>query len=121
MSDQSVRKGRAGFPATTVRGGTERVTMAPAPTTQPAPSVTPFKMIARLPIHTLSSIDTIPDIPADWWRNSGASAWPSESMIKTASPMRQSAPMLTPAEANTWTLLLKCVREPTLMITPGPA
>src|SRR5256885_16589588 len=45
-----VRRRRAGFPATTVRGATLLVTTAPAPTMAPAPIVIPPRMIAPDPI-----------------------------------------------------------------------
>ena len=45
-----VRRRRAGFPATTVRGATLLVTTAPAPTMAPAPIVTPPRMTAPDPI-----------------------------------------------------------------------
>src|SRR5262249_41282342 len=45
-----VRRRRAGFPATTVRGATFLVTTAPAPTIAPAPIVTPPRMTAPDPI-----------------------------------------------------------------------
>jgi hypothetical protein len=51
-SPSSVGKGRstrAGMPATSVFGGTSRVTIAPAATTAPAPTVTPARMVARAP------------------------------------------------------------------------
>ena len=44
----------AGLPATTTFGGTLFVTTAPAATTEFSPMVTPFKMIAFMPIQTLS-------------------------------------------------------------------
>jgi len=49
---------RAGLPATIVHGGTSLVTILPAPTTAPSPIVTPFKTIARTPIHALFEILT---------------------------------------------------------------
>jgi hypothetical protein len=50
--------GTAGFPATTVFGGTDFVTTDPAATTEFSPMVTPFKMVAFIPIHTLSDMMT---------------------------------------------------------------
>ncbi|KAI8851904.1 hypothetical protein BC829DRAFT_386272 [Chytridium lagenaria] len=43
---------RAGFPATTVRGGTSLVTTLPAPITAPSPIVTPGNITAAPPIQT---------------------------------------------------------------------
>ena len=48
----------AGFPATTVFGGTLFVTTDPAATTEFSPIVTPFRMVAFIPIQTLSAIFT---------------------------------------------------------------
>src|ERR1700704_3043004 len=48
----------AGLPATTVFGGTDLVTTDPAATTEFSPIVTPFKMVAFMPIQTLSEIFT---------------------------------------------------------------
>src|SRR6266516_75755 len=48
----------AGFPATIVHGGTCLVTTLPAPTMAPSPIITPFRIIARVPIHALSAIIT---------------------------------------------------------------
>src|SRR6476646_6245477 len=48
----------AGFPATTVFGSTDLVTTDPAATTEFSPMVTPFKITAFIPIHTLSQILT---------------------------------------------------------------
>ena len=44
----------AGLPATTVHGGTSFVTTEPAPTIAPSPIVTPFSIIAFIPIQALS-------------------------------------------------------------------
>ena len=44
----------AGTPPTSVFGGTERVTTAPAATTAPSPMVTPLKMTTRAPIQAPS-------------------------------------------------------------------
>src|SRR5262245_11051939 len=49
----SSRMARAGFPATTVRGGTVRVTTLPAATTARSPISTPFRIEALKPIHDL--------------------------------------------------------------------
>src|SRR5262245_30098813 len=46
----------AGFPATTVNGGTFRSTTERAPTTDPRPMQTPGRMQASNPIQTLSSM-----------------------------------------------------------------
>ena len=48
----------AGLPPTNEYGGTLLVTTLPAATIVPSPTVTPFKIIAFAPIHTLSSITT---------------------------------------------------------------
>ena len=48
----------AGFPATTAFGGTLLVTTAPAATTEFSPMTTAFKMVAFMPIQTLSPIFT---------------------------------------------------------------
>src|SRR5205085_9024209 len=48
----------AGFPATTVFAGTLFTTTAPAATTEFSPIVTPLRMIAFIPIQTLSAIFT---------------------------------------------------------------
>jgi len=48
----------AGFPATIVQGGTSFVTTDPAPTIEPSPIVTPFKIIELKPIQTLLHIFT---------------------------------------------------------------
>ena len=48
---------RAGLPATIEYAGTSVVTTAHAETTLPSPIVTPGKMTARPPIHTLSPIE----------------------------------------------------------------
>ena len=48
--------GRAGTPPTTVLAGTNLVTTAPAPMTQPRPGVTPSRTFTPAPIHTSSSI-----------------------------------------------------------------
>src|SRR3954451_16623111 len=58
-----LRTMRAGFPETTVIGGTSPVTTDPAPTTAPDPMVAPAKMIARIPIHTSSPM--VIGCPAD--------------------------------------------------------
>ncbi len=50
--------GTAGFPCTTVIGGTERVTTLPAVTTAPRPTTTPGSMIAPGPTKTSRSIFT---------------------------------------------------------------
>ena len=50
--------GFAGTPPTIANGGTSRVTTAPAATTLPRPSVTPGRIVARVPIQTWSSITT---------------------------------------------------------------
>lgn len=47
----------AGFPTTTLRGGTLLVTTDPAPTVDPAPMVTPPRMVTLPPSQTLSSVD----------------------------------------------------------------
>ena len=47
------RSMRAGFPATTVFGGTSRVTTAPAPTRTLSPIVTPPSIVAFEPIDAL--------------------------------------------------------------------
>src|SRR5262245_23548369 len=52
------RISRAGLPATTENGGTSRVTTEHAPITAPSLIVTPFRMLALNPIHTLSAITT---------------------------------------------------------------
>ena len=41
----------AGIPATMARGGTSFVTIAPAPTMAYSPIVTPFIIVAFMPIH----------------------------------------------------------------------
>ena len=43
-------------PATRVAGGTSRVTTAPAATTEPAPMVTPGRIVAAVPIQTFVSM-----------------------------------------------------------------
>src|SRR5438045_7423488 len=48
----------AGFPATTTFAGTLFVTTAPAATTEFSPMVTPLRMIAFIPIQTLSEMMT---------------------------------------------------------------
>ena len=48
----------AGLPATTTLGGTLFVTTAPAATTEFSPIVTPFKIVAFIPIQTLSAMMT---------------------------------------------------------------
>lgn len=48
----------AGFPATTEKGFTFRVTTLPAPTTEPRPIVTPFKIRDLAPINVSSSMLT---------------------------------------------------------------
>ena len=48
----------AGAPPTRQPLGTDFVTTAPAATTESRPIVTPFSIIAFLPIHTWSSIIT---------------------------------------------------------------
>ena len=48
----------AGFPATTLQGGTSLVTTLLAAITDPSLIVTPFNMTAPKPIHTLSLIIT---------------------------------------------------------------
>ena len=45
----------AGTPATSVAGGTSRVTTAPAVTTESAPTVTPGVTVAAAPIQTFVS------------------------------------------------------------------
>src|SRR6185437_898245 len=57
----SFRITRAGTPAAKLRGGKERVTTEPAPTTQPSPIVTPRRTITRVPNHTSRSIRTDAD------------------------------------------------------------
>src|SRR5690242_11731736 len=68
--------GRAGMPATVSPGGTDRVTTAPAATTQPSPSSTSLRITAfaptqqPLPITTrpLSIGDAAgPVLSAIWW------------------------------------------------------
>ena len=46
------------LPATTVFGGTLFVTTDPAATTEFSPIVTPFKIVAFIPIQTLSEMMT---------------------------------------------------------------
>src|SRR5436309_15845772 len=46
----------AGFPATITFGGTLLVTTDPAATTEFSPMLTPFKIVAFIPIQTLSAI-----------------------------------------------------------------
>jgi len=48
----------AGLPATTVFDGTLLLTTDPAATTEFSPMLTPFKMVAFIPIQTLSAIFT---------------------------------------------------------------
>ena len=48
----------AGFPATTTFAGTLLVTTAPAATTEFSPMVTPLRMMAFMPIQTLSEMMT---------------------------------------------------------------
>src|SRR4051812_41688626 len=55
---RSSRIWRAGLPTTTVRGGTSRLTTAPAPTTAPSPIVTPFRMMTLKPLQALSPMMT---------------------------------------------------------------
>src|SRR5262249_32860402 len=50
------RTTRPGFPATTEREGTVRVTTLPAPTTERSPISTPFRIDALKPIHVLFPI-----------------------------------------------------------------
>ena len=50
-----LRKTLAGLPTTIVFGSTSFVTTAPAPTMAFLPIVTPPKIVAEPPIHTLSS------------------------------------------------------------------
>lgn len=60
----------AGTPATSVAGGTSRVTTAPAATTESAPMVTPGMMVAAAPIHTFVSATIGADVaPPDAWFN----------------------------------------------------
>src|SRR3954447_21291981 len=54
----SSRTTRAGTPATSVRGGTERVTSDPAATIAPSPISTPLSTVARDAIQTRSPIRT---------------------------------------------------------------
>src|ERR1041385_314571 len=58
VTDHNCRTTVAGFPATTVFGSTLFVTTDPAATTEFSPIVTPFKITAFIPIHTLSAIFT---------------------------------------------------------------
>ncbi|GAA2194362.1 hypothetical protein GCM10009848_58020 [Micromonospora lupini] len=58
---------RAGLPAATAYGGTERVTIAPAPMTAPRPMVTPCRITARVPTQTSSPIVT----PRSWVSSPG--------------------------------------------------
>ncbi|PRZ44012.1 hypothetical protein CLV47_101136 [Antricoccus suffuscus] len=51
-------KTRAGTPATTISGGTSRVTTAPAATTDPCPTLTPARILAPAPIQTSLLITT---------------------------------------------------------------
>ena len=50
--------GWAGTPATTVIGGMTPLATAPAAMTAPRPTVVPGRIMARMPIHTWSSITT---------------------------------------------------------------
>ena len=59
----------AGTPATTVLAGTSFVTTAPAATTEFSPIVTPGKIVAFAPIHTLRLIST--DLRSSILRSSG--------------------------------------------------
>ncbi len=52
----NVRMVRAGTPATSVAGGTSRLTTAPAATTAPSPIVTPPRTVAPAPSQTLAPI-----------------------------------------------------------------
>src|SRR5580704_15644050 len=47
---------RAGTPAAVACGGSDRLTTAPAPMMQLRPMVTPSRILAPAPIHTLSSM-----------------------------------------------------------------
>src|SRR5712672_2506189 len=53
IHDSNVLIATAGFPATTVFAGTLLVTTDPAATTEFSPMVTPFRMVAFIPIQTL--------------------------------------------------------------------
>jgi hypothetical protein len=62
---------RAGTPATSVRGGTFLVTIAPDATMAPSPMAIPLRMVARPPTQTLSplSIGAVPALlPRHNWR-----------------------------------------------------
>jgi hypothetical protein len=66
---------RAGFPPTSVLGGTSLVTTEPAATTEFSPTVTPPMMVAPAAIHTFFSITIgFPIVAAR--RCEGSRGWP---------------------------------------------
>lgn len=59
----------AGFPTIILLAGNDLVTIAPAPTIQPSPNVTPFKMTELAPIQQYFPIVIGFDIPASFIRS----------------------------------------------------
>ena len=85
----------AGFPATTVPGGTSLVTTEPAPTTEPSPTVTPGTMVTLAQSQT--SFPMRIGAPLTF-----LSLLSSGSMGCTAATMWQSGPIivLSPTEIS---------------------
>ena len=96
--------GRAGTPPTIASGGTSRVTTAPAATTQPRPSVTPGRIVARVPIQTLSSMTTGRVSTG----NGSSTRWDAVSNA-TSGEMLTASPMTRPPRASRQQLRL--IRE----------
>ena len=100
------RTSRAGLPATTVKGGTSRVTTERAPTTAPSPIETPLRIVAPKPIQDLSPIATRATLTsAQCFRPSSqlvtssrrqaqSIAWESWSTIVTPHDMSTSLPII---------------------------
>lgn len=93
----SFRIWRAGFPKTSVFGGTSDITTAPAATMLPSPMVTPGMIMAARPIQTLSSITTgltsSSAVGEPAMRALGSAGCPGESKIHACPAILQCRPI----------------------------
>lgn len=101
----------AGLPAQMLWGGMELATTAPAATMESWPMVTPFKISARVPIQTRSSMVTESRL-GKGWPSSPTIVCISESKISTSQEMAQCMPI----EMDVWQLMW--VLSPMIVCSP---
>ena len=99
----------AGFPATTVDGGTFFVTTEPAPTIAPSPTVIPQRMVAFEPIEApfLINVGVHVQSSAPWSCPSEPVACGNKSLVNmTPWPTKTSSSMVTPSQIKLWLEIL---------------